>query len=628
MSPRPPPEPGPESPGLFEAFRYTPRALALVWETNPRLCLLLGVLSLAAGLLPAGLAWVAKLIIDAVVAASGGGGEPARQLALQWLGVELVLVTLLLAAQRGLLISRQLMRAQLGFRVNRMILAKAIELDLQHFEDAEFYDKLTRSRREASVRPMAIVNRSFQLVESGLSLISYGGLLLAFSPLAVLLLLVTTVPTFLAESRYSGEAFRLFRWRTPETRKQNYLEFVLGRDVYAKEVQVFGLGPLLLERYQQIYLDLYAEDRDLTLRRARTVFLLSLLSTLGFYGVYVWIAVAATRGSISIGEMSMYLMVFKQGQGCFSGMLQGLGGMYEDNLYLSTLYEYLDEPVERLEGTRTEGPEPGDGIRFEAVSFTYPGAEEPALRGVSFHIQPGEKMALVGHNGSGKTTLIKLLTRLYRPSQGRILLDGLDVREWQPEALRRRIGVIFQDFNRYQFLLGENIGVGDADRFGDEEGWRRAAEKGMVEDFLEKLPEGFHTQLGGMFRGGRELSLGQWQKVALSRSFMREGADILVLDEPTASMDAEAELQVFERFRQMTQGQMAVLISHRFSTVRMADHIVVLDQGEVKEQGTHEELLREEGRYARLFRLQAQAYLEGIELEEAGPRLEEGAAGA
>jgi ABC-type multidrug transport system fused ATPase/permease subunit len=299
--------------------------------------------------------------------------------------------------------------------------------------------------------------------------------------------------------------------------------------------------------------------------------------------------------------------------------------MYEDNLYLSTLYEYLDEPISNLEGSATEGPSPNDGIRFEEVGFTYPGAGSSAVRGVSFHLRPGAKMALVGHNGSGKTTLIKLLTRLYRPSEGRILLDGLDVQEWQPEALRRRIGVIFQDFNRYQFSLGENIGAGDADRFQDQEGWSRAADKGMVNDFLEELPKGFETQLGGMFSGGRELSLGQWQKVALSRSFMRESADILVLDEPTASMDAEAELQVFERFRQMTEGQMAVLISHRFSTVRMADEIVVLDQGEVKEHGTHQELLDQEGRYARLFRLQAAAYIEGVELEDPGPKLENAA---
>jgi ATP-binding cassette subfamily B protein len=282
--------------------------------------------------------------------------------------------------------------------------------------------------------------------------------------------------------------------------------------------------------------------------------------------------------------------------------------MYEDNLYLSTLYEYLEQPVKARGGPVQKGPEPGAGVRFENVTFCYPGAEEPALRGISLHIEPGRSLALVGENGSGKTTLIKLLTRLYRPSAGRIWLDGRDLEDWEPEALRRRIGVIFQDFARYQLLVGENVGAGDVRAFLDEARWAEAAAKGMASPFIRELPAGFHTQLGRWFKEGRELSAGQWQKIALSRAFMRSDADILVLDEPTSAIDAAAEASVFEHFRSLTQGRIAILISHRFSTVRMADQIVVLDEGRIVEQGSHEELVRLGGRYAGLFELQASGY--------------------
>jgi ABC-type multidrug transport system fused ATPase/permease subunit len=306
--------------------------------------------------------------------------------------------------------------------------------------------------------------------------------------------------------------------------------------------------------------------------------------------------------------MTMYVLVFKQGQSAVSSALSSISGMYEDNLYLSNLYEFLDAEVVPPRGKVTEGAEPGDGLRFENVSFTYPGSDSPALEGVSFHLPPGQKLALVGENGSGKTTLIKLLARLYTPSTGRILLDGTDLEEWDAEALRKRVGVIFQDFVRYQFIVGENIGVGDESAFEDAERWERAAGKGMAAPFIDELPQRYDTQLGRWFRGGRELSLGQWQKVALSRAFVREDADILVLDEPTASMDADAEIKIFDRFREMTRDQMAILISHRFSTVRMADRIVVLAHGKVIEDGSHEDLMEEDGHYARLFLLQAAGY--------------------
>jgi len=306
--------------------------------------------------------------------------------------------------------------------------------------------------------------------------------------------------------------------------------------------------------------------------------------------------------------MTMYLLVFKQGQSALSALLSAIGGIYEDNLYLSNLYEYLDHPSAPSTGGATQGPLPEDGIRFDRVSFAYQGASAPALRDVTLHIPPGSKLALVGENGAGKTTLIKLLTRLYEPTAGTVSLDGLDLSAWDPIALRRRIGVIFQDFIRYQLLVGENIGAGDVEAFEDRAGWSRAAHKGMADTFIGKLSEGYESQLGRWFAGGQELSVGQWQKIALSRAFMREDADILVLDEPTAAMDAEAEAEVFQRFRALSERRMGIVISHRFSTVRMADQIVVLVDGAVVEQGTHDELMQKDRRYARLFNLQAEGY--------------------
>jgi len=411
-----------------------------------------------------------------------------------------------------------------------------------------------------------------------------------------------------AEAKFSGDAFRLFRWRSPETRMQIYLETVLAREDHVKEVKLFGLGARLLERYQAIFRRLYQEDRALTIRRDLWGFFLSLIGSGALYGAYAWIAISTVRQLISIGQMTMYVALFRQGQTTVSAMLTAVGGMYEDNLYLSTLYEYLETEVILPTGSSVRGPHPEDGIRFEDVSFTYPGAQEAALENITLHLVPGTSLALVGENGSGKTTLIKLLTRLYAPTSGRILLDGQDLAEWDEAALRERIGVIFQDFARYQLLVGENVGAGDERYFEDEERWRAAAVKGRASDFIDTLPAGYQTQLGKWFKDGRELSGGQWQKIALSRAFMRSRADILVLDEPTAAMDAQAEAEVFEHFRQLARERITILISHRFSTVRMADQIVVLNNGHIIERGSHEQLMQLHGRYAQLFTLQARGY--------------------
>ncbi len=605
---------------LRRSFSQTARTLALVWRSSPGGTLALGGLTLVAAALGPAIAYVGKLIVDAVVAAratSGPAAEAAIQQAVSWVGVELALVAVSTLTERALGLWRQLIGFRLGIDINTRILEKALALDLRHFEDPEYYDKLTRARREASSRPLSLVQSNFQVLRNALTLAGYSALLVTFSPWLVLLLLAATIPAFTAEAFFSRAGFRLRNRRAPETRRLNYLEYVMANDEHAKEVKLFGLGSLLLGRYRELAERLYHEDRKLALRRAAWGFSLSLLSTATFYACYAYIVFSTVKGPLSLGDMTLYLVAFRQGQQSFQAILSAVGGMYEDTLYMSNLFEFFAIPTRSGSGARPEagnGAEPGApalseaGIRFEGVGFRYPGAGW-ALQGIDLYIPRGQSLALVGQNGAGKTTFIKLLTRLYEPTEGRILLDGRDLRDWDEVALRRRFGVIFQDFNQYYFLLRENVGVGSLDHLEDEVRVGEAVERAGARDLVGSLQKGLDTQLGRWFQDGVELSGGQWQKVALARAFMRQEADILVLDEPTAALDAEAEHAVFQRFRELAEGRTTIVISHRFPTVRMADRILVLEQGRIIEQGTHADLVTAGGRYAHLFELQAKGYL-------------------
>lgn len=603
--------PSPVKPGFLatkELFGHTRRTLRLVWASSPSLLVYLCLLSVAGAVLPLSIAYAGKRIIDAVVLHD-------RSLTLDWVALELLLVALSAATQRGQGLVRSLLGARLGTDVNVQILDKALRLDLSFFEDAEFYDKLTRARREASSRPVALLSESFSLLQNVVTVIGYAVLLSHFSPWIVVALLLATLPATLSEMRYSKIAFRIRNWRSPESRKLLYLEYVLANDEHVKEVKLFGIGQHLLDRYRTLAESFFEEDKKLALRRALLTHAFSLIGTFAFYATYAVMAVAAALSRITLGNLTLYVVSLRQGQQSFQSVLSGIGNLYEHNLYMSNLFSYIElaeasERAQRERATRRLEATPAGsaGIRFENVGFHYPGKFAWALRHLDLEILPGDSIALVGENGAGKTTFVKLLAGLYEPSEGRIVLDGRDLATWDPDALRRRFGVLFQDFNKYQLKLRENIGLGSVEHLGDEPRIERAAARGGASDLLASLPGGLDAPLGHWFEKGSELSGGQWQKVALARAFMREDADILVLDEPTAALDAESEHAVFERFRELAKGRTTIVISHRFPTVRMAKNIIVLEQGQIVEQGSHEHLLEQEGKYARMFKLQAQGY--------------------
>ncbi len=595
---------------LRQSFTHTPQAVCFVWRTNRWATVGLGLLTLGGALLPASQAWVGKLIVDGVVASIQTGQDAAQvRRVFIYLLLELGLFLLSASFNHGRRLIQQLIQLQLANRIRAEIIRKALTLDLAYFEDSDFYDRLQNARREGGYKPVELINDTFLIVQNSITLISFALLMLRFSPWLVVVLLATSIPSFIAENRYSERGFRLLTRRAPETRQVNYLSRLLTEDTAAKEIKLFNLGATLLNRYTTLFDKFFEEDKSLALRRATAGFSLGLIATLGFYGSYAWIVWYTVQGRISLGDMTLYLAIFRQGQSTFQSILSGLGSIYENNLFMANFFEFLClEPRMKINGQQRRLPRPLlGGIEFRDVGFRYPDSEEWALRGISLLIRPGEKIALVGHNGAGKTTLIKLLSRLYDPSEGSILIDGIDIRELDPIELQQRIGVIFQDFVRYHLPVRENIGFGQIDAMDDIERIAAAARKSGAQSVVEELPNGYETMLGRWFHDGHELSLGQWQKIALARAFMRD-AEILVLDEPTASVDARTEYEIFQNFKALTEGKMAILISHRFSTVRMADRIAVIEEGRIAELGTHDELLRREGTYAELFSMQAEGY--------------------
>ncbi|MEW6432627.1 MAG: ABC transporter ATP-binding protein [Myxococcota bacterium] len=592
-----------------ELLAQLPRALSLVWQADRSSALGLAALTLVQAALPASMAWVAKLILDAVVEAAQHPSEAARAQVLRYVGWELGLAVATLLTGRLYAYVRELLRVNLGRLLNERLLEKALTLGLEHFEDSETYDVMQNARREASMRPLSLALDAVSVVKSGLMLASFAVLLWTISWWSVLVLLVAAVPSFLAETKLSGDAFRLYSWRAPEARRLNYLEWILTRDSHVKEVKLFGLGPTVLGRYRALFEKFLGEDRKLARKRLWLGTLLGVLSLAAFYVCYVLVAGRAADGHITVGDLTLYLAVFRQGQQAFEAVLGAVARMYEDALFLSNLTGFLDLKVE-VEQTRGEPkalPKGPHALKLENVSFKYPGKDGWALKDVSLTLRPGEKLALVGENGAGKTTLIKLLLRFYEPTEGRITYGGVDVRELDVRGLRERVGAVFQDFVRYQFIAAENIGVGQPALLEDRAAVAAAAEKGGAAEVIESLPEKYETMLGGWFEKGHELSGGQWQKLAIARAFMRD-AEVLIFDEPTAAIDAEAEVALFERFKALSKDRTAIIISHRFSTVRMADRIAVLEGGKLTELGRHDELLAKGGRYARLFTLQAQGY--------------------
>lgn len=592
------------------ALRNAPRAFALLWEADRASTVTMGALTVLGGVMPVGHAWVTKLIIDGVLASlrSGASAREGLDAVLPYVLFEFALI--LAGSVNGQLrqLTDKLIDHRLGHLINTRIIRKALSLEARFFEDPEFYDKMQNARRQSEYRTMGVVRGAFMVAENLLTLMSFAVVLFAFSPGVALVLFGAAIPAFVVQCRYSSLKFRLETWRTPETRSMNYLEQLLTLDTTVKEVKLFGLGEPLLARYAKIFRGIFEADAALARASSIKAVLWGLLATITYYGAYVWIVFLTLGGKITLGQMTLYLTAFSQSQGTFAGMLENLNRLYEDGLFLSNLFSFLGLAGPVRLGPRAKcAADSSRGIEFQDVWFQYPGRSDWALRGVTLTVGAGERMALVGENGAGKTTLIKLLTRLYEPTKGSVSFQGVDLRDWDFDELQEKIGAIFQDFVRYHFTLGDNIGLGSVGHLEDRGRIERSASKSGADEVAAALPKGYDAMLGRWFDSGHELSGGQWQKIALGRAFMRE-AEVLILDEPTASLDAKAEYEIFQRFQALAQGKIVLLVSHRFSTVRMADRIAVIKDGAIAELGTHRELVALGGGYAKLFELQAQGY--------------------
>jgi ATP-binding cassette, subfamily B, bacterial len=579
----------------------------MVWDTSPSLAFISISSRLLRGALPVAMLYVSKLIVDAVVRSVRGGHiESGRVWRL--VAVELGLAVASDLLGRAVALADSLLCDRFTNRVSVELMRHASVLDLAHFEEPEFYDKLERARRQTMGR-MQLMTQVMALAQDLITLLTLTSALILFSPLLLLMLICAVLPAFLGETHFASLSYSLlFRW-TPQRRELDYLRWLGATQESAKEVKIFGLGGYLTERYRRLANMFYEENRGLVIRRAAVGSLLALVGTAGYYGAYVVILYRTLHGSLTVGDLTFLAGSFARSRSLIEGVLSSFSSISEEAMYLDDLFAFFRmEPSIRSKPGALPAPRPVQrGLEFRNVSFQYPDAERYALHDVSFTLRPGQRIALIGENGAGKTTITKLIARLYDPTEGEILLDGIDLREYDLEDWRREVGVIFQDYMRYHMLLWENIGVGRIELFDDRERIERAARLSLASDVAAGLENGLDQMVGRRFKDGVDLSGGEWQKVALARAYMRD-AQLLILDEPTATLDARAEHRVFERFAELTRDKIAVLISHRFSTVRMADRILVLHDGEVLEEGTHEELLALRGQYAELFELQAAGY--------------------
>jgi len=582
------------------SFRNIRPMLRMVWDTSPPLVLSGIVLRLLRALLPLATLWVAKLIIDAVIAHSG--------LLWRWVGVELALAILSDVLGRANALGDSLLADRFTNRISIRLMKHAAKLDLVSFEDPVFYDKLERARRQTTGR-VTLLASLLNIAQDSLSLVSLSAGLIVFSPWLLLLLALAVIPSFLGETHFTALAYSvLYKW-TPQRRELDYLRMLGASTGSAKEIKIFGLGDYLADRYRSVSDRVFQENKAVAIRRATVGSLLNLISTGGYYGAYAVILMRTASGELSLGTLTFLTGAFARSRMFIEKILSGFNDVSEQALFLRDLFEFFEmEPRIRSLATALPAPRPiRIGFEFQNVTFRYAGATRDVLSGISFRLEPAEKIALIGANGAGKTTLVKLLARLYEPASGRILLDGVDLREYSVEDLRGEIGVIFQDYMRYDMRIKENIGFGKIEDLNSDNLIYGAAGKSQAAEMIDRLPAKFEQIVGRRFEGGVDLSGGEWQKIALARAYMRD-AQLLILDEPTATLDARAEYEVFLRFAELTSGRMSVLISHRFSTVRMADRILVLAGGAITEQGTHRELVNQGGLYAELFELQAAGY--------------------
>jgi ABC-type multidrug transport system fused ATPase/permease subunit len=581
------------------------RTLGIAVRARPGLIAAIALMTAVAALLPAAALYVSKLVIDGVVAAIETGAGADRTQALVWVAVESGLLAALLTVRRLLVFAKGQLHAELGFIVTGRILSKAGALSLAQIEDAAVQEKIVLARQFAASRPYTLVNRVFEAGQHGLTLVSLLVLLAAHAPWLVALVAAGGLPVFIGNLRFSGDAYRFYTGRTPEMRERNYLESLMTQEGAARERLHFGLGEALQRRFSGLFDALHGADTRLKARQAAIGSALGLVGAAVFLGGKLWIVAATIGGVFSLGQMTMLVGLLKQGQAGVTNLLSAFTGSYEDLLYVANLFAVLDLSEADRSGGATEGPEPGDGLRFVDVGFRYPGQTRPALDGIRFHLPPGRRLGLVGANGSGKTTLVKLAAGLYAPDTGRVTLDGLDLAAWQPAALRARMAVMFQPHVNYKLTLRDNVtaGAGWADTPDDR--LDRAIEQGLAADLVGDMPEGTDTRLSKRFMDGLELSGGQWQRLAMARAFINEDADILILDEPTAAMDPAAEADFMARD---LAGKSLILISHRLANLRPADTILVLDKGRIAERGDHDSLVAKDGLYAELFRTQAEAY--------------------